>query len=133
VGRGPDARPGVDRPDGSNFDSSAGIVPQVAVDGAIREGKNIGLNLPLDADPCRSFYSVCHGTAISNGLNNVPGFNAFATLHDQWMISLEKYKGGDMSVFENLGSMPPALLVDYGAIYDKYRPLVKYKEKANAE
>ncbi|MDO9617105.1 MAG: hemagglutinin repeat-containing protein, partial [Pseudomonas sp.] len=133
VGRAPDARPGVDRPDGANFDSSAGVVPRVTVDGVVREGKNIGLNLPLDVDVCKSFYSVCHGTAISNGLNNIPGFNSFATLHDQWMISLEMHKGGDMNVFENIGSMPPALLVNYGAIYEKYRPLIEASKKKNAK
>ncbi|WP_043312753.1 hemagglutinin repeat-containing protein, partial [Pseudomonas sp. PI1] len=121
VGRSPDVRPGVDRPTGSAFDSDAGFVPMVLD----REGKNIGLNLPLDDLACSSFYSICHGTPISNSLNQVPGFNAFATLHDQWMISLEASKGGGMSIIENLGSMPPAMLVNYGALYDKYREMIK--------
>ncbi|BAN51063.1 filamentous hemagglutinin N-terminal domain-containing protein [Metapseudomonas resinovorans] len=125
VGRDPDANSGVDRPEGSAFDASPGYVPKISVDGIAKEGKNIGLNLPLDDIACSKFYSVCHGTAISNLLNEVPGFNSFATIHDQWMISLEAAKGADMSVFENIGSMPPAIIVNYGAIYDKYRALLE--------
>ena len=71
------------------------------------------------------FYSICHGAAVSNVLNQIPGFNSFATLHDQWMISLEKTKGTDMTLFENIGSMPPAIVVNYGAIYEWYRPVVE--------
>ncbi|WP_262377632.1 hypothetical protein [Pseudomonas poae] len=62
-------------------------------------------------------------------MNQVPGFNGFATLHDGWMINLEAYKKADMSIFENLGSMPPALLVNYGALYDKYRPAIEAEKK----
>jgi hypothetical protein len=87
-----------------------------------REGKNIGLNWP-SLDACQSVYSICHGTYISDALNKIPGFNSFATLHDTWMNQLEIYKDGSMSVLENLGSMPPALLINYGAIYEKYRLL----------
>ncbi|MCY1547295.1 hypothetical protein D9M68_833430 [compost metagenome] len=133
VGRGPDVRPGVDRPGGSNFDDSSGVVPQVNVGGYLQEGKNIGLNLPLTDSACSGFYSICHGTAVSNLLNDVPGFNAFATLHDQWMISLEKKKGADMTVFENVGSMPPAIFVNYGAIYEKYRSVIEGLPDANAK
>ncbi|MBI6655688.1 hypothetical protein [Pseudomonas carnis] len=46
-----------------------------------------------------------------------------------WMINLEAYKQADMSLFENLGSMPPALLVNYGALYDKYRPAIESEKK----
>ncbi|MCF5658276.1 hypothetical protein GIV46_25130 [Pseudomonas poae] len=45
------------------------------------------------------------------------------------MINLEAYKKADMSIFENLGSMPPALLVNYGALYDKYRPAIEAEKK----
>jgi len=131
VGREPDARPGVDRPEGAEFTPlDDGFIPRVTADGVIREGKNIGLNR---VEGCGSFYSVCHGTPISNTLNGVPGFNAFATLHDQWMINLETYKGGGMNVFENLGSMPPALLVNYGAMYDRYRLLIENNRQSNAK
>ncbi len=131
VGREPDARPGVDRPEGAEFTPlDDGFIPRVTADGVIREGKNIGLNR---VDGCGSFYSVCHGTPISNTLDNVPGFNAFSTLQDQWMINLEAFKGGNMSVFENLGSMPPALLVNYGSMYDWYRLLIESNRKSNAK
>ncbi|TBV02118.1 DUF637 domain-containing protein, partial [Stutzerimonas kirkiae] len=121
VGRGPDARPGVDRSDGARFDESSGMVPRVPIDGALREGKNIGLNRLVGESGCAAFYSICHGTTISNVLNEVPGMNSFATLHDQWMMNLVKAKdGAPMNLLENLGSMPPALLTNYGALYDKY-------------
>jgi len=45
------------------------------------------------------------------------------------MINLEVHKQADMSFFENLGSMPPALLVNYGALYDKYRPAIESQKK----
>lgn len=133
VGREPDVRSGVDRPDGSNFDDSSGVVPQVNISGYLQEGKNIGLNLPLTDSACAGFYSICHGTAVSNVLNEIPGFNAFATLHDQWMISLEKTKGTDMTLFENIGSMPPAVIVNYGAIYEEYRPVIEGLSDANSK
>lgn len=41
------------------------------------------------------------------------------------MISLEAAKGSGMSIFENIGSMPPALIVDYGALYYKYYELIR--------
>ncbi len=127
AGRGPDVRPGVDRDGGAKYEPlDGGYVPQIDEDGVIREGKNIGLNRTTD---CDSFYSVCHGTPVSNILNQIPGFNGFATLHDGWMINLEAYKQADMSLFENLGSMPPALLVNYGALYDKYRPAIESEKK----
>ncbi|WP_139411137.1 hypothetical protein [Aeromonas veronii] len=97
-------------------------MPVVSIDGVIREGKNIGLNR---IENCGAFYSVCHGTPISNTLNTVPGFNAFATLHDSWMNQLIDFNGRDMNVFENIGSMPPALLINYGALYDKYINIVQ--------
>ncbi len=124
TGRGPDVRPGVDRPEGPVVNKlTGGLVPGVLVDGGLREGKNIGLNLD-DLATCGKLYSVCHGTAVSNILNDVPGFNSFATLHDSWMNQLESYKGSGMNVFENIGSMPPAMLINYGALYDKYSHLV---------
>ncbi|WP_413817397.1 hemagglutinin repeat-containing protein [Pseudomonas sp. P8_241] len=126
AGRAPDVQSGVDRQGGAQY--AAGLdkfVPMELVDGVMREGNNIGLNR---IDDCASFYAVCHGTPISNLLNKVPGFNAFATLHDGWMMDLEAHKGTGMSVFENLGSMPPALLVNYGALYDKYLPLIEVEK-----
>ncbi|BAQ78055.1 two-partner secretion domain-containing protein [Pseudomonas sp. St29] len=126
AGREPDARPGVDRPGGPVFTpSEGGLVPQELKDGVIREGKNIGLNRELG---CASFYSICHGTPISNGLNKVPGFNAFATLHDTWMINPKDFNA-PMSFSENIGTMPPALIVNYGALYDKYRHLIEVDKK----
>ena len=34
-----------------------------------------------------------------------------------------------MSVFENIGSMVPALITNYGALHDKYRPLIEPEKK----
>ncbi|WP_271104218.1 filamentous hemagglutinin N-terminal domain-containing protein [Pseudomonas tohonis] len=125
VGRDPDVRPGVDRPDGPRaIPLEDGTVPVVSMDGVLREGKNIGLNWP-SADACQSAYSICHGTYISDVLNGVPGFNSFATLHDTWMNAVEIYKSGSMSAFENIGSMPPALFINYGALYERYRPTIE--------
>ncbi|MGY4532116.1 filamentous hemagglutinin family protein [Pseudomonas sp. TE3786] len=124
VGRGPDIRPGVERPEGPRFTPLEGnFVPRVIVDGAYVEGNNLGINWPR-IDVCSTFYAICHGTPISAGLNQVPGLNSFATIHDSWMTSLEAYKEKNMSVFENLGSMPPALFVNYGALYEMYRPQI---------
>jgi filamentous hemagglutinin len=118
AGRGADVRPGVDRSN-PQFDSNeeGGLyrVPRETVDGVLREGKNIGLN----ENPCVSMTRICHGMPISNGLNTLPGFNAFATLHDGWGEWLAQNK--NWNVATNLGSMPPALLVNYGALLDQYR------------
>ncbi|KSW25401.1 hypothetical protein AOX63_17070 [Pseudomonas sp. ADP] len=130
VGRAPDVRPGVDR-ENPKFESlDGGFVPQVYFDGGMREGKNIGLNWPT-LEACSAVYSVCHGTFVSDSLNSVPGFNAFATLHDGWMINLEAMKGADMSILENIGSMPPAIIVNYGAIYYKYKELVELARRGD--
>ncbi|NTZ73800.1 hemagglutinin, partial [Pseudomonas protegens] len=129
AGRDPDVRPGVDREIGPKFTAlEGGFVPQELKDGVIREGKNIGLNEYL-GDSCNSFFSICHGMPISDLLNRVPGFNAFATLHDGMMVRLEDYKDAPMSIYENIGSMPPALVINYGALYDKYRPLIDVEKK----
>ena len=122
VGREPDTRSGVDRQTGAEYEIGPDkFVPRELVGGVMREGKNIGLN---NVKGCSGFYALCHGTSIGNMLNKIPGFNSFATLHDGWMIDLETSKGSEMSDFENFGSMPPALVVNYGALYDKYRPLI---------
>ena len=124
VGRDPDIQPGVDRPDGPTFkplnEEGFARVPIVTIDSTVREGKNIGLNLNyLLMEPgCTSVLSVCHGTPISNALNVVPGFNAFATLHDTWMNWFDKHEL--TSKMTNIGSMPPALILNYGAVADKY-------------
>ncbi|WP_236185437.1 hypothetical protein [Pseudomonas protegens] len=116
-------------------------MPRVTISGIEREGNDVGLN-----QACTSLLAIFHGMLLSNFLSDVPGVNAFATLHDTWMnrlIELKKLSwqlGGslgekpDMSIFENIGSMPPALIVNCGAIIDKYRPLtdaVRKDEKNN--
>jgi filamentous hemagglutinin len=118
VGRAADARPGVDR-DNPKFDldeeGSFYRVPRETVNGVLREGKNIGHN----ENPCLSLTRICHGMPISNALNTLPGFNAFATLHDGWGKWLDQNK--QWNIGTNLGSMPPALLVSYGSLLDQYR------------
>ncbi|WP_428647334.1 hemagglutinin repeat-containing protein, partial [Pseudomonas sp.] len=127
AGREPDVRSGVDREGGAKFIAlEGGYVPKEVVGTSEREGINIGLNR---VKGCESIFAICHGTPISQALNKIPGFNAFATLHDGWMDNLEVSKGAEMSLFENLGSMPPALLVNYGALYYKYRPLIDTERK----
>ncbi|MGC5700857.1 filamentous hemagglutinin N-terminal domain-containing protein [Pseudomonas sp. NFXW11] len=133
AGREPDVRPGVKRPESNVFQElDGGFVPRVTVGGVVREGNNVGLN-----QACVSLLAICHGMPISNFLNEAPGFNAFATLHDTWMNRLVELKslkwqlGGslgekpDMSLLENIGSIPPALIINYGAIFEKYRPLIR--------
>ncbi len=133
AGRDPDIKPGVDRPDGAKFESLDGhFVPHITAGDILVEGKNIGSNWP-SIEACSSWYSICHGTPISNGLNQLPGMNSFATLHDSWMTSLEALKGGDMSILENIGSMPPALLINYGALYEKYRAQIEVAKRNSRE
>uniref|UniRef100_UPI00138DF126 hypothetical protein n=1 Tax=Halotalea alkalilenta TaxID=376489 RepID=UPI00138DF126 len=117
VGREPDLRPGVDRPEGAEFlptpEDGFFRVPTVSLEEVVREGKNIGLN-----KACASAFSICHGTPISNALNAVPGFNSFATLHDTWMNWLDVKEMTNMAT--NIGSMPPALILNYGSLADQY-------------
>ena len=119
AGRAADARPGVDRdkPVVDTLDQENGLyrMPRVMVNGVLREGKNVGLD-----QLCLSVLSVCHGTPISNALNTLPGFNAFATLHDGWGEWLDK-NGKNWNPGTNIGTMPPALLVTYGSLLDQYR------------
>lgn len=132
VGRDPDIRSGVERPGGSAFDDELGYVPQVLIDGKWREGKNIGLNRLRGQTGCKSVFSICHGSLVSNGLNVVPGFNSFATLHDQWMLDIFEAKGGvPINFFENIGSMSPALFISYGALYEQYRSDIEQAKKIN--
>jgi filamentous hemagglutinin len=118
VGRGADVRPGVERenPVVDTLDQENGLyrMPRAMVNGVLREGKNVGHN-----ELCSSALKVCHGTPISNALNTLPGFNAFATLHDGWGEWIKQ--GNNWNLATNLGSMPPALLVNYGALFDQYR------------
>jgi filamentous hemagglutinin len=117
AGRAADARPGVDREntvfDPLNDEGGSGLyrVPRENINGIWVEGKNIGLN-----QQCFHLLAVCHGTPISNALNTLPGFNAFATLHDTWMNN-----PGFMNTATNLGTMPPALMLTYGSLLDQYR------------
>jgi filamentous hemagglutinin len=118
VGRVADVRSGVDRGNPEFKPISEGglfRVPTETVDGFIREGNNIGLN----ENPCLSFTGICQGMPISNALNTLPGFNAFATLHDSWGAWIEN--GNSWNVVTNLGSMPSALIVTYGSLLDQYR------------
>ena len=118
AGRGADVRPGVDRADPvvDKLDNEGGLyrMTRVMVNGVLREGKNIGHN-----EQCMSIVSICHGTPISNALNILPGFNAFATLHDGWGEWMAQ--GKTWNTATNIGSMPPALIVNYGALLDQYR------------
>jgi filamentous hemagglutinin len=118
AGRGADVRPGVDRekPD-FKFDEEDGLyrVPRVLVNGVLREGKNLGHN-----EECFSIFRICHGTPISNAISALPGMNAFATLHDSWGEWMDK-SAGVWNTATNIGSMPPSLLVNYGALLDQYR------------
>jgi filamentous hemagglutinin len=47
------------------------------------------------------------------------------------MNKIEFVSGRSVNIFQNLGTMPPALLVNYGALYDKYR-IVGEQAKSNA-
>lgn len=38
-----------------------------------------------------------------------------------WESSVDR----GMNVFENIGSMPPALLINYGALYDKHSAAIQ--------
>ena len=118
VGRGADVRPGVDRGN-PKFDyvEEDGFyrVPRVLVNGVLREGKNLGHN-----EECVSIFRICHGTPISNAISALPGMNAFATLHDSWGEWMDK-TAGVWNTATNIGSMPPSLLVNYGALLDQYR------------
>ncbi len=118
VGRGADVRPGVDRESGPMYTpmQEGGLfrVPLETANGVFREGKNIGLG-----QICTSVIAICHGTPISNALNALPGLNAFATLHDGWGDWLKN--NGSWNVATNLGTMPPALFLNYGALLDQYR------------
>jgi filamentous hemagglutinin len=119
AGRAADARPGVDRGDPAVKLEKEGDLyrmPRETVNGVLREGKNVGLN----ENPCLSLTRICHGTPISNALNTLPGFNAFATLHDGWGEWLDK-NGNNWNLGTNLGSMPPALMLSYGSLLDQYR------------
>ncbi|MDR2838585.1 MAG: DUF637 domain-containing protein, partial [Azonexus sp.] len=126
VGREPDVKPGVDRAEGSVFNPVDGNhVPTEIINGVVREGKNIGLN-----QLCDSILAICQGTPISNALNQIPGFNSFATLHDTWMNWAES--NGIDNVYTNIGSMPPALLINYGGFIDKYyyiKPVINEAKK----
>jgi filamentous hemagglutinin len=118
VGRDPDIKPGVDRPEGAEFtvvpEDGFLRVPTVLVDGAVREGKNIGLNQSLDI----KCLTICHGNWASNVLNMIPGFNSFGTLHD---VGGNWFEANDLwNVGTNLGTMPPALAVTYGALVNQY-------------
>ena len=62
---------------------------------------------------------MCQGGPISNFMNQIPGINAVATIHDSWLKGL----GNNMSDFVNYGTMIPAGIVGYGALYNKYRVL----------
>ena len=127
VGRGADVRPGVDR-ENPEFrfgkENDFFRVPRESVNGVLREGKNIGHN----TNPCLSLSGICHGMPISNALNTLPGFNAFATLHDGWGEWMDK-TGGNWNIGTNIGSMPPALIVNYGALLDQYRYLNSSRRK----
>jgi filamentous hemagglutinin len=129
VGHAADPKPGVDREDPKFTPVQEGgfyRVPQVAVDGVLREGKNIGLN-----EACSSIVAICHGTPISNSLNLLPGFNSFGTLHDNWMNYFEKQKMDN--VFMNIGTMPPALLLNYGSLLDQYPYLRNIKQETKKD
>jgi filamentous hemagglutinin len=124
VGHAADARPGVGRADPKFTpvqENGFYRVPQVMVDGVLREGKNIGLN-----EACTSIVAICHGTPISNITNLVPGMNSFATLHDNWGTWLKE--NGLWNSVTNIGSMPPALLLNYGSLLDQYPYLQNQKK-----
>lgn len=59
-----------------------------------------------------------YGTPISNALNVMPGFNSFATLHDTWMNWFDK--NAATNVVTNIGTMPPAALINYGSLVNQY-------------
>ncbi|MGZ0700880.1 hemagglutinin repeat-containing protein [Pseudomonas piscis] len=104
AGREPDVRSGVDREGGAKFIAlEGGYVPKEVVGTSEREGINIGLNR---VKGCESIFAICHGTPISQALNKIPGFNAFATLHDGWMNNLEVSKGGKCHFSKTLAVCP---------------------------
>ena len=118
VGHDADPRPGVDRKGklAPRFvplkGADQGRVPRELVKGFWRDGKNIGWN--FFGKECK--WTICQGDGISNALNQIPGLNAFATLHDTWMTPF----GDDLNPLLNIGTMIPALGVTYGTLYDRF-------------
>lgn len=41
------------------------------------------------------------------------------------MVSLESMTGSEMNWLQNIGTMPPALLINYGALYDKHMHIIE--------
>jgi filamentous hemagglutinin len=126
VGRDPDPRPGVDRPDGPVFDpDQEGGLYRVPLAEGGREGKNFGPN-----KVCDSIWSVCQASPISNVMNQVPGLNAVATLHDVWMNWFEA--NSMFNTATNVGTMLPAAFISYGALWDQFyylKPVVEETKK----
>jgi filamentous hemagglutinin len=85
-----------------------------------REGKNFGLN---NNDRCFG----CQDGALSRVMNNVPGMNALATLHDAWMNNLQ----GPMAAWQNYGTMLPAALVSYLALLQQNNLLQQLRQIHN--
>jgi filamentous hemagglutinin len=90
-----------------------------------REGKNFGLN-----ESCTSIFVICQGGPISNAMNQIPGANSIATLHDTWMNWFDENKMGN--TVTNVGTMLPAAFISYGALLDQFyylKPVVEEAKK----
>jgi hypothetical protein len=78
------------------------------------EGKNvIGINTPVTGDD--GFFTGKQGGWISRTLNQVPGMNNVARLHDTFFAP---NSGLSFTPLNNVGSMLPAAAVSYSALFD---------------
>jgi hypothetical protein len=78
-------------------------------------GKNIGVanEESLHADWFWKIVPRYEGNWLFEGLNYIPGFNSFATLHDWFMSSISN---SALASIVNIPSMGPALAVNYAAL-----------------
>jgi hypothetical protein len=93
------------------FDEKGARVDKIPSDW---EGKNvIGFNKPVTSED--GFFNGKQGGWISRSLNQVPGINNVARLHD---TLFSPNIGLSFTPINNVGSMLPAAAVSYGALFD---------------
>jgi RHS repeat-associated protein len=69
---------------------------------------NVGIATPYPDAQAGQWWPITEGSVISNFLNQIPGFNSVATLHD--------YINTGISGFWNVPTMVPAFILNYAAL-----------------
>ena len=95
-------------------------VEKSSTEGGVGGANNWGLGSPIPVPQRTSWWPILEGSPISNFMNQIPGMDAVATLHDNIMAWIQTNSSNAGFDIINVPAMLPAAAITTGALAGQY-------------